>query len=122
MADTDGSSRSPRWRIAVAIVLGVLCIPVLLGPASLVAEPDRAFLALVGVCGLATALLWRRSGTDGRSDESEAADGSTVWNAIPSRQYDGRHAEAGGITRGEQERALRDIQQQADELAAERRE
>ncbi|SDR27566.1 hypothetical protein SAMN04489842_2951 [Natronobacterium texcoconense] len=60
---------------------------------------------------LAIALLWRRS--DSGDDDSD----SSVWNAIPSRQYDGRHVESGGLARGEQERALADIQEQADELS-----
>jgi hypothetical protein len=42
-------------------------------------------------------------------DDSEG----TVWDAIPSWQYEGRFAEAGGITRGEQERALADVQSRA---------
>jgi len=33
-------------------------------------------------------------------------DDGTVWDAIPERQYGGRHAESGGIARQEQERAL----------------
>lgn len=32
----------------------------------------------------------------------------TVWNAVPGRQYGGRLVEAGGLTRGEQEKALGD--------------
>lgn len=36
----------------------------------------------------------------------EYDDGGSVWNAIPSSQYAGRFAEAGGLTRGEQEDAL----------------
>jgi hypothetical protein len=39
-----------------------------------------------------------------------------VWNLIPSWQYDGRHAESGGIARGEQEKALRDVDRKATEI------
>ncbi|WP_245726677.1 hypothetical protein [Natronorubrum sediminis] len=46
----------------------------------------------------------------------EDGENSDVWNAIPSRQYEGRHVESGGLARGEQERALEDIQRRADEL------
>jgi len=40
----------------------------------------------------------------------------SVWGAIPARQYEGRHAESGGITREEQEDALEDVQEQASEM------
>lgn len=43
-------------------------------------------------------------------------DDGTVWNAIPGRQYDGRHAESGGIARGEQEAAIDAVQEQAEAL------
>ena len=52
------------------------------------------------------------------SDESRdsADDGSdSVWNAIPDRQYDGRHAESGGLTRGEQEQAITEIHEEAEQ-------
>ncbi|ERH05982.1 MAG: hypothetical protein J07HN4v3_01591 [Halonotius sp. J07HN4] len=39
------------------------------------------------------------------SDEN----GRLVWNAIPGRQYNGRHAESGGLARGEQEPAIKKI-------------
>jgi len=32
----------------------------------------------------------------------------TVWNAVPGWQYGGRLVDAGGLTRGEQEKALGD--------------
>ncbi|GAB3682044.1 hypothetical protein GCM10028857_07240 [Salinarchaeum chitinilyticum] len=52
------------------------------------------------------------SGADG----PEAADTNDVWDLIPSREYDGKYVESGGQARGEQERALRDIQRQAAEI------
>ena len=39
--------------------------------------------------------------------------GGAVWDAIPSWQYDGRHAESGGLARGEQEDALAEVEEQA---------
>lgn len=36
-----------------------------------------------------------------------------VWEHIPSRQYDGRHVESGGLSRGEQEEAIDEIEEQA---------
>jgi len=51
------------------------------------------------------------------SSESAAGDGDdregTVRDALPSWQYEGRVAEAGGIARGEQERAVADVQSRA---------
>jgi hypothetical protein len=53
------------------------------------------------------------SAGDGRAADDEEGDGS-VWDLIPGRQYGGRHAESGGIARGEQERALREIERKAE--------
>lgn len=54
--------------------------------------------------------LWPFS--TGDADDEEPA--GTVWDAIPDWQYEGRFAEAGGIARGEQERAVSDLQERAD--------
>jgi hypothetical protein len=43
-------------------------------------------------------------------------DESSVWNAIPGRQNTGRYAEAGGVSRQEQEAAIEDLQEQAEAL------
>ncbi|WP_323676812.1 hypothetical protein [Halorubellus sp. PRR65] len=51
-----------------------------------------------------------RSYWPGTDDEDD------VWDAIPGSQYAGRHAESGGLTRGEQEAAIADVQKQAEEL------
>lgn len=49
-----------------------------------------------------------------RGDETADTDDS-VWNAIPSWQYDGRHVESGGLARGEQEQALEEINDEAEQ-------
>jgi|AntDeeMetageno51_2_1112566.scaffolds.fasta_scaffold00278_14 hypothetical protein len=46
-------------------------------------------------------------------DGDDKTDSESVWNAIPSRQYNGRHAESGGLARGEQEQALQEIHDDA---------
>ena len=52
-----------------------------------------------------------------RAFVSSERDGeNSVWDAIPGWQYDGRHAESGGIARGEQEKALSDVSRRADEI------
>jgi len=43
-------------------------------------------------------------------------DDGSVWSAIPGRQYDGRHAESGGLARGEQEAAIESVQAQAEAI------
>ncbi|AQL42614.1 hypothetical protein BV210_07780 [Halorientalis sp. IM1011] len=54
--------------------------------------------------------------SDGEATETEPSDegDGSVWDFIPGRQYSGRHAESGGIARGEQERALQDIERKAE--------
>ncbi|WP_226039739.1 hypothetical protein [Natrinema sp. DC36] len=123
MASADSSSaRTNGFRsgqAAAVVVLVLLCSSLLVGVLSIV-DPVVAAGAVVVPTGLAIALLWRLAVSgDSTTDREAGDDGSSVWNAIPSDQYDGRHAESGGLARGEQERALRDIQQQADELSDE---
>ncbi|ELY90688.1 hypothetical protein C483_11526 [Natrialba hulunbeirensis JCM 10989] len=60
--------------------------------------------------------------TDGDAETPASASNSSVWDAIPAWQYEGRHVESGGLARSEQEKALQDIQQQAAELEAEHEE
>lgn len=122
-ADSEATAANrlrSRWTgIAVAIVLVLLGSSVLLRTTSVV-DPTVAVGALAILTLLAAALLWRRAGAstaEESGDEGESEDGgSDVWNAIPDWQYGGRHVESGGLARGEQEAALQDIQQQADEL------
>ena len=66
-------------------------------------------LAVAVVAGLAAAVLLRRhaAGTELRG---------SVWDAIPSRQYAGRHAESGGLARDDQERALERTREAAEEM------
>lgn len=45
---------------------------------------------------------------------SRGGEDGSVWAAIPSRQYEGRHAESGGIARAEQEQALEELQDQEE--------
>ncbi|SEQ72459.1 hypothetical protein [Natrinema salaciae] len=116
--DDDGGSpsRSPRRRIAVSFVLLTLCAPLLAGVAFLAGPAVAgAAVGLVVLVGLLIALSRRRTAA---TDPGRETDGrSTVWNAIPPWQYDGRHAETGGLTRGEQERAIRDVRERADDLS-----
>ena len=101
MASARGLSSLAKGMLTVLAAL-LLLAPVIAAPASLL-PPVVAVLAVVG---LSILLYIRVAGSD---DERSGS----VWNAIPSRQYDGRHAESGGLARGEQEQALEEIQQDA---------
>lgn len=85
----------------------VLALFLLLGSSAIALFYWRPLVAAVIVVVVAAVLSKLRS--------SRGSDGTgSVWNAIPSWQYSGRHAESGGLTRDEQERALRDVQREAD--------
>ena len=102
MVSDRGLSKLSTGVLTVLAVL-LLLAPVIAAPASLV-PPLVAVLAEVG---LSILLYSRVAGSD---DER----GGSVWNAIPRRQYDGRHVESGGLARGEQETIIKEIQQDAD--------
>lgn len=114
------SSRARRVALAGAIVL--LGSSVFLRSSSIGLDVfGLAGSALLAGAGLVLlALLWSSGDAvdADRSARDEADDGdSSVWNAIPPWQYEGRHAESGGLARGEQERALQEIQREAEELS-----
>lgn len=112
----------PDWLDATTVLVIALSVVVVV-PVALVAllslgsgpllgllSAVAVWVLLVGVC--ATALYGRVAGRGGR----DRAEGGTVWDAIPSWQYDGRHVESGGLTRDEQERALDELQETAAEM------
>ena len=115
---TDGG-RSSLWPLAVGLAFVLLGSSLLLR-SSVAVEPSLAAVGLATLAVVAAVLFVRRTGTAGsdhdEDDTVEDAD-SSVWDAIPSWQYEGRHVESGGLARSEQEQALRDIQKQADELS-----
>jgi len=99
---------SARGRVSLKSALTVLAAvlllaPVIFAPAALLPPAAGAVI----VIGLLAGLYWWVT------DRDDADGEGSVWNAIPSRQYDGRHAESGGLSRGEQEAAIEEIQQDA---------
>jgi hypothetical protein len=60
---------------------------------------------------LSSLLQFVRSRFGDRTD-----DGAGFWDRIPGRQYTGRYAESGGVSRQEQEEAIADVAEQADDL------
>ncbi|WP_440766637.1 hypothetical protein [Natronorubrum sp. DTA7] len=117
-----GSGRRLR-RLAIVAVFVLLGSSLLVRMTSVV-DPVLAggVLAVLAVLGVVVVLssVGSSAETHGGDESGDADDGeSDVWDAIPSWQYGGRHVESGGLARGEQEQALRDIQQQADDLSEE---
>src|SRR6056297_248856 len=93
-----------RLRSAWRPLLVVLSLYLLIGGSLwwlLAVSYGELLLVLVGMT--VSVFVFSRVGGD------EAAGSESVWNAIPSWQYDGRHAESGGLARGEHEQALQEI-------------
>lgn len=101
----------PGWlqRVAAAAIAALFALPVVQGGVVLAFDllglradwlVEIGVSALVCAAGAAALVAWA---SDRDTDES-------VWNAIPNRQYEGRHAESGGLTRSEQENALRELE------------
>lgn len=88
-------------RTAAYVVLVVLVVIPLAGTA-IALDPVLGSLLVAGLLVIAAVGVARSPG-DG-----------TVWNSIPGSQYAGRFAESGGLARGEQERALEEIQRRAE--------
>ncbi|NGM68616.1 hypothetical protein G6M89_06265 [Natronolimnobius sp. AArcel1] len=108
--------------VAVLLVTSVLMRSSVIDSGSL-SDPASVLLAGTAVLVLLAVLWSSRSSSDETPDQDQGRDrdgddggDSSVWNAIPSWQYGGRHVESGGLARGEQEQALQEIQEQADEL------
>jgi len=100
----------PRWlqRVVAAGIVALFALPVIHGGVTVGFEllglrvdwlVETGVAALVCVVGAGALVVWA---SDRDTDDS-------VWDAIPRRQYEGRHAESGGIARGEQERALEEL-------------
>lgn len=100
-----------RWTVGVVLLVSVLAWLFLVSPLVELGLP----LALAGllVVGVAS---WVGLRHRARSNADDDAHAGAVWDAIPSWQYDGRHVESGGLTRDEQEQALQDVQDEAEEL------
>lgn len=119
MAGIDESLRSVSRPIVGATLLLLFVLPILLLATGGFAGSPLVRALLVGGWVLVGALVVRRvyhlwsAGRDGGAAGGDET-GNSVWDAIPSWQYDGRHAESGGLARSEQEQSLREIQRKAD--------
>ena len=99
-----------RWRHGLVLLTLVLLVSSLGG----VAVGSWIAVAIVVVLLGAAIILLLKPRTE--TSEGETHD---VWDAIPSWQYAGRHVESGGLARDEQERAVAEVQQQAEEQVTE---
>lgn len=88
--------------LLLAAVLLVGPVVTALGPTN----PSTPLLLGLVLAALVVVLLYRRRGARDDGDASS-------WESIPRWQYDGRFAEAGGLTRDEQERAIERVQEDA---------
>lgn len=103
---TLGSRLRSAWQPALV----VLSLYLLVGGSlwGLLRVSIGQLLAVLVLLTVAVLVFVRLGGDRVSSTESES-----IWNAIPNWQYDGRHAESGGLTRGEQEQALQKIHDDA---------
>lgn len=94
-----------RTTIVLAVTLALFGTMSLLGP---LAEGGLSLVlgGLLLFAAVAAGVVRYRNGAGERS-------GGSVWDAIPGWQYTGRHVELGGLTRDEQEQALREVQEEA---------
>jgi hypothetical protein len=103
-------SRGVDTKSVSAVVLVALF---LLAPVYALSDAGEAALLTAGAV-VAFLLGVYIGGSDDDGDDTDS------WNPIPSRQYGGRYAELGGLTRDEQEKAMREVQEKADDVDAER--
>jgi len=99
-------------RVAALAALAVAVVALAAPLAALLStgRPVAVVVVLAVVAFVAVVVARRRRA-------ATRASGS-VWEFVPSWQYGGRHVESGGLTRDEQERALREIDEQAAQRAA----
>lgn len=112
-----GDSNGPRPRVLLILAAATsLLTPVVLVTSWIVVTWVGWTVALVlGGVAVSTSIVLL-----GRAQPVEPPDDDrrSVWSAIPSWQYDGRHVESGGVTREEQERAVETVKSEGDALDA----
>ena len=97
--------RSTRILFALGVICALLAAMILTGPLNMLGAPPWLVALVVAGVGILTIGLGARQRQDGEG---------SAWGLVPSWQYTGRHVESGGLTRDEQERALKEIQEQAE--------
>lgn len=98
-----------RWTVGLALLVSVLAWLYFISPLVELGLP----LALAGLL-VVVVVSWAIRRQRARSNADGNGHAATVWDAIPSWQYEGRHVESGGLTRDEQEQALQDVQDEAE--------
>lgn len=107
---------SPIWALLVGGFVALLLFGTIGGIGTLVGfGPEVGVVIAAGIGALVAGAAYVRARQS--TEDTEQSNGKTerhdVWDAIPSWQYDGRHVESGGFTRGEQEDAIDDVQETA---------
>ena len=72
-----------------------------------VASEGREIYVVLAAVALFLALVLIAA--SGKNEEDGDA-----WDAVPEHDYTGSHAELGGLTRDEQEKAVREVQEEAE--------
>lgn len=107
---------SPIWALLVGGVVALLLFGTISGIGALVgfgAEVGVVIAAVIGALVAGAAYIRAQQSTEDTDQADGETEGHDVWDAIPSWQYDGRHVESGGFTRGEQEDAIDNVQETA---------
>ena len=106
-----------RTQVALVLFVFLLLLPSISALLS-AAGWDSVFgvlgLVLIGV--LVASIVIKHHRTERDDDTNEG-----FWDGIPDWQYEGRFAEAGGLTRSEQSEAVEQIQTNANEIESNRR-
>jgi protein-S-isoprenylcysteine O-methyltransferase Ste14 len=101
----DGPGPGRVALVALVLTGFLLAIGVFVGAVTGIDE--SAAVIGTAVAALVALLLLRLVGS---------GDGGDVWEPIPGTQYAGRVVQGGGPTRAEQEEAVEEVQERADEI------
>jgi|GEM_PF-1628194 len=99
-------------RTQIFLILFFVFSIAILAPLSLIgwlSNPIVFWLLLVGIVIVSIVVAHHRT-------EQRTGEGEGVWNHIPDWQYEGRFAEAGGLTRSEQSDAIENVSDRAKEI------
>jgi hypothetical protein len=106
-----------RARIALVLVGLLFVLPVVTPLIPAIGRSRILVVSGVVLSGVLVASIARKRHRTERRDDG----GEGFWGAIPDWQYDGRFAEAGGLTRSEQSEAVEKVRTEAEEIDRNRR-
>ena len=106
-----------RARIALVLVGLLFVLPVV---TPLIPAIERSWILVVSAVVLVGVLVASVARKRHRTERRDDGDGG-FWGSIPNWQYDGRFAEAGGLTRSEQSEAVETVRTEAEKIERNRR-